>query len=189
VDHLFETIFPGYRTASMLDERGHFSRTPFGDAADTLLSDVLLSVLARYDTVVASHRLVTEPQETRRKLENFVRRDGGTLYITAPTVHDLGSTLLDVTVSTSCVRMAHTGQNTALCPLVVDASTKDRVVVSNQIMIGGQLAAAELEYKASGGVLKIVGVDNYGMAARAWPTSSMQAGATSAPTIASMKAS
>ena len=43
------------------------------------MSDVHPLVLARYDTVLAPHRLITEPAETRYKLTVFVQR-GGTLY-------------------------------------------------------------------------------------------------------------
>ena len=47
VDQFFETVFPGYRTAAMDDERGHLVPTPYGDTVDTLLSDALPSVLAQ----------------------------------------------------------------------------------------------------------------------------------------------
>ena len=73
VDHVYETTYPGYREGDTDDESSHLSPTPFGDAVDTLLSDVHPSVLARYDTVIAPHRLSTEPVETRRKLEAFGR--------------------------------------------------------------------------------------------------------------------
>ena len=70
-DHVFESILPGYRTHDTNNERGHLVPTPYGDAADTLLSDALPSVLAMYDTVIAPHRLTTEPEETRRKLDEY----------------------------------------------------------------------------------------------------------------------
>ena len=68
VDHVIETIYPGYRESDLADESSHLSPTPFGDAVGALLSDVLLAVHARYDTVIAPHRLTTEPDETRQKL-------------------------------------------------------------------------------------------------------------------------
>jgi hypothetical protein len=160
VDYVFERILPGYRTHDTNDERGHLVPTPFGDAADTLLSDVLLSVLAQYDTVVAPHRLTTEPDETQRKLALYVQ-GGGKLYITASTVLDLGGKLLDVSIEHGCKPAQYAGQNISLCPLTVDAKTP--ATASKRIEVEGQLAAVELTYP-SGGVLRIVGVGNYGLA-------------------------
>eukprot|EP01047_Picozoa_sp_COSAG01_P039968 COSAG01_NODE_3332_length_6235_cov_3.027678_6_plen_83_part_00 len=56
VDHVFEVIWPGYRTHDTKTERGRLVPTPFGDAVDTLLSDALLSVLAQYHLCVISIR-------------------------------------------------------------------------------------------------------------------------------------
>jgi hypothetical protein len=56
VDHVFEVIWPGYRTHDTKTERGHLVPTPFGDAVDTLLSDALPPVLAQYHLCVISIR-------------------------------------------------------------------------------------------------------------------------------------
>ena len=143
------------------DESSHLAPTPFGDSVDTLLSDVLPEVLARYDTVIAPHRLSTEPEETRLKLGGYVR-GGGTLYITAATIIDLGSELLGVSVA--CAPAAYRGQNLSLCPLsVAGAVTGAGATVSDELVIDGQLAAARLSFP-SGGVLRVVGVGRYGLA-------------------------
>jgi hypothetical protein len=161
VDHVFETVYPGYRTYGTSDEGGHLVPTPFGDAVDTLLSDVLPSILARYDTVIAPHRLTTEARETRRKLEGYVQQGGGTLYITASTVLDLGSKLLDISLAEGCEPVQYAGQTISLCPLTINNSTT--ATASKKRMINGKLAAVELLYKG-GGVLRIAGVGNYAMA-------------------------
>jgi len=119
----------------------------------------------RYDTVVAPHRLTSEPQETKRKLEQFVR-NGGTLFITASPLQDIGATLLDVSVAAVCMPVEHAGQNITLCPLSVSpAAARDGAVVISNTTVGGNLVAVVLAYPASagGGVLKVVGTGNYGM--------------------------
>lgn len=76
---------------------GYLTPTPFGDAVDVLLNDALDSVIARYDTLVVAHRMVSEPLETARKIEAFVAQ-GGHVVITASSVQDLGLPLCGVSV-------------------------------------------------------------------------------------------
>jgi hypothetical protein len=115
----------------------------------------------RYDTIIAPHRLTTEPEETRRKLDAYVRERGGTLYITAATVSDLGGRLLDVSLDHGCHPAQHAGQNLSLCPLTVEPLTV--ATTSKQIMVEGQLAAVQLLFP-SGGTLRVAGAGSYGLA-------------------------
>ena len=179
VDHLFETVYPGYRESDLADESSHLAPTPFGDVVDTLLSDVHPDILARYDTVVAPHRIATEPGETRLKLDGYVR-GGGTLFITAATVTDLGSELLGVSVA-PCVPAAYLGQNLSLCPLSIDIAVAGAgTVVSDQLVIDGQLAAMRLSF-TGGGVLRVVGAGRYGLAGELNATRQFNCGTKNQP--------
>lgn len=89
-DSIFDTIWPGYRAGALMhDESGYISPTPFGDAADVLLSDALVSVLSLYDTVILAHRIETDSQDTALRLMSFIS-SGGTVVATASTLSDLG---------------------------------------------------------------------------------------------------
>ena len=179
-ESVFETIFPHYRSFAMDDERGHLAPTPYGDAVDTLLGDVLPSVLAQYDTLILPHRLTTEPAETRRKIDDWVQH-GGNLFVTASTILDLGGKLLNgdiITVSSTCVPAEYAGQNISVCPLTINTnsssssgsssstSNSSKVVVTDEITINGKLAAARIIFPQSegGGSVRIVSVGNYASA-------------------------
>ena len=62
--------------------------SPFGDAADVLLSDAIPAVLAAYDTIVLAHRLTTDSEEVSRRLAAFML-GGGNVLATASTLADL----------------------------------------------------------------------------------------------------
>ena len=96
-DVVLDTMWPGYRAGALLrNESGYIAPTPFGDAADVLLSDAVPSVLALYDTVVLAHRAETDAADLARRLGVFMA-GGGTVVATASTLQDLGG-LADVTV-------------------------------------------------------------------------------------------
>ncbi|MFA5089268.1 MAG: TIM barrel protein, partial [Candidatus Omnitrophota bacterium] len=85
-DHLthgiFSLLYPGYEDSSYYpNEKGFLSSTPYGDAAEVLLTDAEESVLSFYSTVIISGE-VEPSEELKVKLENFVR-NGGRLVITA----------------------------------------------------------------------------------------------------------
>ena len=90
-DAVLDELLPGYRAGTLLrNETGTLAPTPYGDAADVLLSDALLEVLGRYDTVVLAHRLRSGARgDVRARLEAFVA-GGGRLLATADSVADLG---------------------------------------------------------------------------------------------------
>ena len=89
-DAALDTVWPGYRMgALMTDESGYVAPTPFGDAADVLLSDALPSVLALYDTVVLAHRAETDAADAARRLGAYMAA-GGNVVATAATLSDLG---------------------------------------------------------------------------------------------------
>jgi Xylose isomerase-like TIM barrel len=81
-DGVLDMIYPGYQDSSYFhDETGFITPTPYGDAADALLSDAPGWLLARYPVVVVAGELLGDI-ETRDKLEEYVRQ-GGHLVITA----------------------------------------------------------------------------------------------------------
>src|SRR5512147_1613963 len=81
-DGVLDMLYPGYQDSSYFhDERGFITQTPYGDAADALLSDAPGWLLARYPVVVVAGELSGDI-ETRDKLEEYVRQ-GGHLVITA----------------------------------------------------------------------------------------------------------
>eukprot|EP01047_Picozoa_sp_COSAG01_P039967 COSAG01_NODE_3332_length_6235_cov_3.027678_5_plen_352_part_00 len=90
-----------------------------------------------------------------------MREGGGTLYITAATVSDLGGRLLDVSLDHGCHPAQHAGQNLSLCPLTVEPLTV--ATTSKQIMVEGQLAAVQLLFP-SGGTLRVAGAGRYSLA-------------------------
>jgi hypothetical protein len=90
-DACLDTLFPGYRAGARLrNESAYQSPTPFGDAVDVLLSDVIPPVLSQYDTVILSHRLTTGSQDVASRLDDYVR-GGGRVFTTASTLLDLGA--------------------------------------------------------------------------------------------------
>ena len=90
-DAVLDEVLPGYRAGALLrNESGYLTPTPYGDAADVLLSDALLEVLLRYDTAVLAHRVgVGEAAHLRAKLEAFLAA-GGAVFATADSVWDMG---------------------------------------------------------------------------------------------------
>lgn len=89
-DAVLDTVWPGYRAGALFrNESGYIAPTPFGDAADVLLSDALPSVLTLYDTVVLAHRAETDAGDLARRLGAFLS-GGGRVVATASTLADLG---------------------------------------------------------------------------------------------------
>ena len=75
-------LYPGYQDASFYhDESGFLAATPYGDAADCLLSDAPLWVLERYPVLVVAGE-VAGGAELGAKLQAYAER-GGTVAITA----------------------------------------------------------------------------------------------------------
>ena len=86
---------------------------------------------------------------------------------------DLGGKLLDVGLEQGCGPAQHAGQNLSLCPLTVDPSTA--ATARQQVTIGGKLAALELLFP-SGGVLRMVGAGNFGLAGELNTTAQFKCG-------------
>ena len=81
-DGLLSMFYPGYQDASYFhDETGFITPTPFGDAADCILSDSPLWILQQYPVLVIGDRL-NGGTELKEKLEKYVET-GGHLIITA----------------------------------------------------------------------------------------------------------
>ena len=81
-DGVLDMIYPGYQNSSYYhDETGFLTPTPYGDAADCILSDAPDWLLRRYNLVVVTGEL-EGGQEIRDRLEEYVRQ-GGHLVITA----------------------------------------------------------------------------------------------------------
>lgn len=75
-------LYPGYEDSGFYqDERGFMSPTPFGDIADSLLTDVEPWVLRQYGLVIAAGQL-TPTVEIRDRLRAFVEA-GGHLVVTS----------------------------------------------------------------------------------------------------------
>ena len=193
-DSVFELLLPGYRAGALRhDEQGYLSPTPYGDAADVLLSDATAELLCRYDTLVLPHRLTAEPAETLRKLELFVSC-GGNLVLTASTLHDLGGSVLNVTVRPCAAAPAgtrvatsvdgtHVTNTTAepgpfvLCPVVPPPRLAPGAVISPLATVvgSGAVAALRLQIPAAeggDGSVTVIGAGNYALSttATAGPT-------------------
>ena len=81
-DDILNLLYPGYRDASFFrDETGFITSTPFGDAADCLLSDCPLWVMRQYPVMIIGSNL-KGGSEIKDKLETYVK-SGGRLIITA----------------------------------------------------------------------------------------------------------
>jgi hypothetical protein len=85
-DHLthnvFSLLYPSYEANGFFqNELGGLSDTPYGDIADTLLSDVTAPVLNRYGVVVAAGNLPSADTELRDKVEAFLA-GGGNFIVT-----------------------------------------------------------------------------------------------------------
>ena len=78
-------LYPGYQDSSFFhNESGFATPTPYGDAADCLLSDAPAWLLDRYPLLVIAGAL-QGGQEIRDKLEAYAEK-GGVLVITAGNV-------------------------------------------------------------------------------------------------------
>jgi hypothetical protein len=81
-DGVLNMLYPGYQDSSFFqDERGFLTPTPYGDAADCLLTDAPGWLLTRYAILVIAGE-VQGGAELHHKLESYVL-DGGHLVITA----------------------------------------------------------------------------------------------------------
>ncbi len=90
-------IYPGYQDSSFFhDETGFLTATPYGDAADVLLSDAAGWTLERYPLLVVAGDL-SSSAETRDKLQAYVEH-GGQLCITAGNLKKLPGGLAGITV-------------------------------------------------------------------------------------------
>ncbi len=96
---LVDLLYPGYQDASYYhNEQGFLSPTPFGDAADVLLSDAPDWILGQYPVVVLAGGI--EPSaELHDKLESYVK-EGGHLVITAGNLAQFPRGLLGATAAT-----------------------------------------------------------------------------------------
>jgi hypothetical protein len=99
-DNVLELIYPGYRDASFFhDESGFITPTPFGDAADCILSDSPLWILQQYPVLVVAGS-IRGGNEIKDKLENYIR-SGGALVITAGNLKSLPAGLCGITATDS----------------------------------------------------------------------------------------
>lgn len=90
-------IYPGYQDSSFFhDETGFLTATPYGDAADVLLSDAPAWVLERYPVLVVAGELAGGA-ELRDKLQAYMEQ-GGRLFITAGSLKNLPEGLAGITV-------------------------------------------------------------------------------------------
>jgi len=81
-DDILNLLYPGYQDASFFhDEKGFITATPFGDAADCLLSDCPLWLMQQYPVIIIGGSL-SGGYEIGDKLEKYVH-SGGKLVITA----------------------------------------------------------------------------------------------------------
>lgn len=84
-DGVLDMLYPGYQDSSFFhNESGFATPTPYGDAADCLLSDAPAWLLDRYPLLVIAGAL-QGGQEIRDKLEAYAEK-GGVLVITAGNV-------------------------------------------------------------------------------------------------------
>ena len=92
-DHLthnvFSLLYPDYEANGFYqNELGALSDTPYGDIADTLLSDVVAPVLNRYGVVIAAGNLQSAGSELRDKVETYLA-DGGNFIVTGENARHL----------------------------------------------------------------------------------------------------
>jgi len=66
-------LYPDYEANGFFqNETGGMCRTPYGDMADALLSDVTAPILNRYGVVIAAGNLRSADTELRDKVETFL---------------------------------------------------------------------------------------------------------------------
>ncbi len=103
-DGVLDMLYPGYQNSSYFhDERGFLTPTPYGDAADVLLSDAPGWLLERYAVVVAAGAL-QGGAEVRDKLTRYAEK-GGRLVITAGNLVKLPGGIGGVTAAGKAVRL------------------------------------------------------------------------------------
>ncbi len=96
-NNILGLLYPGYQDSSFFhDESGFATATPYGDAADVLLSDAPGWILARYPVLVVAGNL-RGGAEVRDKLRAYVEQ-GGRLFITAGSLKNLPGGLAGITV-------------------------------------------------------------------------------------------
>jgi hypothetical protein len=109
-DGVLDMLYPGYQNSSYFhDESGFLTATPYGDAADCLLSDAPGWLLARYPVLVVAGGL-EGGAEIRDKFEAYVK-GGGHLLITAGNLAKLPGGLAGMQVATG---MKHLGAGTSV---------------------------------------------------------------------------
>ena len=73
---VMEMLYPGYQDSSYFhNEKGFLSPTPYGDAADALLSDAPGWLLSRYPVLVVAGEVEMDA-ELKEKLDNYARNGG-----------------------------------------------------------------------------------------------------------------
>ena len=104
-DGVLDLLYPGYQNSSYYhDESGFLVPTPYGDAADCLLSDAPGWLLPRYSLLVVAGEL-SGGAEIRDKLAAYVR-GGGRLVITAGNVAKMPGGLAGLRVAGKASRLA-----------------------------------------------------------------------------------
>ena len=104
-DGVLDLLFPGYQNSSYYhDESGFLTPTPYGDAADCLLSDAPGWLLPRYSLLVVAGEL-SGGLEIRDKLAAYVQ-GGGHLVITAGSLAKMPGGLAGVRTAGPAVRLA-----------------------------------------------------------------------------------
>jgi hypothetical protein len=99
-DGVLDMLYPGYQNSSYFhDESGFLTPTPYGDAADCILSDAPGWLLARYPLLMVAGEL-EGGAEMRDKFEAYVK-GGGHLLITAGVLAKLPGGLAGIQVKGS----------------------------------------------------------------------------------------
>jgi len=99
-DGILNMLYPGYQDASYFhDETGFASPTPYGDAADCILSDCPLWLLQQYPILVIGDQL-KGGNEIKDKLEKYIE-SGGHLIITSGSLKNIPNGLSGITAGQS----------------------------------------------------------------------------------------
>lgn len=97
-DGALDILYPGYQNSSYFhDESGFNSPTPYGDAADCILSDAPGWLLERYPLIVVAGELAGGI-EIKDKLRKYIET-GGKLYITAGSLKNMPDGLAGIQVN------------------------------------------------------------------------------------------
>jgi len=169
-DSVLDTIWPGYRSGALMhDESGYIAPTPFGDAADVLLSDALLSVLSLYDTVILAHRAETDTQDAAARVNSFIS-SGGNVVATASTLSDLGG-LAGITIG-ACLPLQKGAKFTIADgsadivetrPLILCAASPPEGTSWDVLSTAPNGAPAVVRISSGSGSLLAILIGNYGM--------------------------